>query len=188
MLSLLENYPFKNIGIEVAEGFVVSKNNPRSALGGLPNGIDYILKKQEEYVSFEVFSMYEGHIRFGVSQKWGKFFVISKTLGSFQYDTVYAHLDFINEDIQKYAIIHGDMDFIIPGKYFLGMCGKTGDTKKIRQLHIELHEKNVLTGERKKLDPYGIYDRLSSGKYPKPGELLNKLPHAWVEDYPEFVV
>jgi murein DD-endopeptidase MepM/ murein hydrolase activator NlpD len=186
-VRFLESYPFKNIGVTIAEGFSAYDGNLRDVPGRVHNAIDYVLKKSGEFVSFEVFSMYEGHVKFGVSESWGKYFIITKILEDVQYDTVYAHLDNIPDDIQKYAIIQGDKDFIIPAQYCLGMAGKTGDTKSIRQLHIELHEKNLKTGLRKKLDPYGIYDRLSSGKYPQPGALLTGPDHYWISDEPEFI-
>ena len=187
MIKLFECYPFKNLGIQIAEGFSVYDGNLRDVPGKVHLGIDYVLKKSDEFASFEVFSMYEGDVEFGVSNSWGKYFIISKTVGECRYDTVYAHLDNINVDLQKYAIIQGDREFIVPSKYYLGWSGTTGDTKNIRQLHIELHEKNLRTGQRRTLDPYGIYDRLSSGKYRDLGHVLNNLMHVWVSDSPEFI-
>lgn len=186
MIKFLESYPFKNLGVTIAEEFSVYDGNLRDVPGKPHGGIDYVLKKNGEFASFEVYTMFEGHARFGVSGSWGKYFVISKFLDKFQYDCVYAHLDNITEEIQKYAIIQGDKDFIIPSGYCLGWTGTTGNTKNIRQLHLELHEKNLLTGERRKLDPYGVYDRLASNKYPQPGKSLRGLNHFWVSDEPKF--
>ncbi len=47
--------------------------------------------------------------------------------------------------------------------------------------------KNLKTGERKIIDPYGVYSRASSGRYPKPGESLSGLPHYFTSDNPKFV-
>lgn len=185
--KFLEYYPFKNIGVCLAEGFSVYDGNLRDVPGRKHLGIDYVLKKSGEFVSFEVFSMFEGDVHFGVSDSWGKYFVVSKVIGECRYDVIYAHLDHINVELQKYSIIQGDRDFVVPAKYFLGMAGTTGDTKSIRQLHIELHEKNLQTGERNKLDPYGVYDRLRSRKYPQPGESLTGCNHFWTSDSPGFI-
>ncbi len=187
LIRLLECYPFKQIGVTIAEGFSAYDGTLRDVPGKFHGGIDYVLKKSDEFASFEVFSMYEGDVRFGVSNQWGKFFIISKQIGECRYDTIYAHLDHINEDLQKYAIIQGDKDFVVPEKYFLGLSGTTGNTKSIRQLHIELHEKNLRTGKRTQIDPYGIYDRASSLKYPDPGKPLSPHAHVWREDLPEFI-
>ncbi len=171
LIRLLENYPFKNIGVTIAEVFL-----PYS-------GIDYVLKKSGEFAGFEVFTMFEGDVEFGVSNLWGKYFIVSKTIGEYRYDCVYAQLDNINEDLQKYAIIKGDRDFLVPGKYFLGWA--SGNTKTMRRLHIELFQKNLRTGERKKLNPYGT--QMTGNKCPQPRESLEGFDHFWNSDEPEFV-
>jgi len=49
-----------------------------------------------------------------------------------------------------------------------------------------MHRKNLKTGKRKVLDPYGVYDRASSGKYPQPGESLKGLNHYFTSNNPQF--
>ena len=186
MIKFLECYPFKHIGLKIAEGFSAYDGNLGDMAGESHFGIDYVLKKNGEFISFEVYSMFEGALSFGVSASLGKFFTISRQIGDFRYDLIYAHLDHINEDLQKYELIRGEMDFIVPSRYFLGWSSATGLTHGIRQLHIELHGKNLVTGEKNKLDPYGVYDRLSSGKYRQPGQTLAGLNHLWISDEPEF--
>src|ERR1051326_3107620 len=161
MIKFLENYPFKWLGVKIGEGFSVYDGHLGDIAGQPHLGIDYVLKKGNEFASFEVFNMFEGSAEFGVSTDLGKYFIIGKTEGDFLLQVVYAHLDNINEDLQKYAIIQGDREFIIPARYQLGWTGKTGLTHGIRQLHIEVHQKNLVTGEKQKLDPYGVYDRFS---------------------------
>lgn len=186
-IRLLENYPFKRVGVTIAEGFSAYDGTLGDIAGAPHGGIDYVLNKSGEHASFEVFTMYEGAAQFGVSNSLGKYFIISTVVGDCQYDTVYAHLDNITEDLQKYAIIQGDRDFIIPARYPLGWAGKTGLAHNIRQLHLELYQKNLKTGAKRKLDPYGLYDKLSSGRYRQPGQTLRNLDHYWTTDEPEFI-
>ena len=178
MIKLLENYPFKNIGIKIVQGFNLEREH---------FGIDYILKKGDELASFEVYNMFEGSANFGVNNKLGKYFVLAKQYGNFLYKVVYAHLDNINENLQKYAIIQGDREFIIPAKYPLGWSAKAGVTFGIRKLHIEIQLTNLETGLKQKIDPYGIYGRQESVIYPQPGESLENFPHLWKTDEPEFI-
>jgi len=185
LIRLFENYPFKNTGMTVAEGFLAYSGNLRTVPGMPHGGIDYVLKKGDEFASFEIFSMYEGSVKFGVSDKYGKFFSISKIEGDFLYETVYAHIDNIPDDILKYAIIQGDKDFIIPAAYPLGWAAR--DSKNIRHLHVELHQKNLLSGVRRKLDPYGLYEKFLNNNYPQPGESLKNYDHVWVDDDPLFI-
>ncbi len=187
MEKILQCYPFKDAGVKVAEGFAAYDGNLRTVPGEVHQGIDYALRKNNEFASFEVFSMFEGDVRFGVSEKLGRFFVISVETGELRYDCVYAHLDHINEDLQKYAIIRGEMDFVIPARYSLGWAGTAGSSRGVRHLHIEIHEKNLKTGQRRKLDPYGVYGRLSGGGYRQPGESLAGLDHIWISDQPDLV-
>lgn len=186
-IKLLENYPFKNVGVTIAEGFSAYDGNLGGVAAAPHYGIDYALKKGGEFVSFEVFTMYEGAASFGVSGRLGKYFVITAVLEGFKFDAVYAHLDNITEELQKYAIIKGNRDFIIPAGYPLGWAGKTGQAHNARHLHIELGRKNINTGERSRLDPYGIYGKLSSGKYREPGRSLAGLEHYWINDEPNFI-
>ena len=176
MLQLLENFPFQNIGISVTPSMV----------GGVFSGVDYFWKRGDQYASFPVYTMYEGDVVFGVTQILGKYFIVSKTVGEYRYETVYAQLDHIDGNLQKYAIIQGDKDFMVPAKYFLGMSGTAGSGLGLRKLHIELYEKNLRTGERKLIDPYGIFG-VSQRKYLQPGLSLAECHHVWITDKPNFV-
>src|SRR5581483_4730855 len=99
MIKLFECYPFRNLGVKIAEGFAAYDGNLRHMPGRAHCAVDYVLRKSEEVVSFEVYNMYEGHLGFGVSQSWGKYFVVSRLVGEYRYNTIYAHLDYIPEEL-----------------------------------------------------------------------------------------
>ena len=178
MINLFECYPFQNIGVIVLPSVL---KYPDQNFAGL----DFFWKRGQEFASFPVYTMYEGDVVFGVNQALGKYFIVSKTVEQCRYETLYAQLEHIDENLQKYAIIQGDKDFVVPAKYFLGMAGTGGSGNGIRKLHIELYEVNLQTGIRKYIDPFGIYNL--RGQYPQPGEFLQSLQHVWTSDLPEFI-
>ena len=49
-----------------------------------------------------------------------------------------------------------------------------------------MQRKDLKTNERTVIDPYGVYDKVSSGKYPQPGESLKGLEHYFATDEPDF--
>lgn len=189
--KILQCYPFKNRGIEVIEGYSVYDGNLGDPVGTPHKGIDYVLRRGEEFLPFEVFSMHEGMAWQGMSDSWGRFVAIySEPMGIYQYETIYAHLDTIDDvfPLMKPKQEPGSMGrgFIIRPNQLIGLAGTTGVTNDHIQLHLELQQKNTQTKTRQKLDPYGIYDRFSTGKYPQPGQSLEQWDHAWTSDTPSF--
>ena len=75
----------------------------------------------------------------------------------------------------------------------IGQSGTSGWTNGFIQLHLELHDVTDMSEDEKehrpvKLDPYGLDDRASSGRYPRPGQALAGLDHAWTCDEPPFAI
>lgn len=186
MRQILECYPFSDASVRIAEGFITNSAATDGQPGLANKGIDYILKSGPRFHSFPVYNMMEGEVHFGINDNWGKFVAVRRASGGYRYDVIYAHLKTINPKLQQTAYRAG-VQAAVPAGFLLGESGATGDTKGFNRLHIELHRKNLETGIREKLDPYGVYDTISSGKYPQPGQSLAGLEHFWTEDNPALV-
>lgn len=190
-MKILENYPFPSLNppVILVEGFAAYDGNLKDEVGASHKGIDYVVKVGKKFKSFPVFSCCDGVAFQGKSKMWGKFVIIQKKFSSkLRYDTIYGHLRDINK---KIPFLPRDpkrkaRGLIIKANIFLGCVGISGNTKRITQLHFEMHEKDLKKGKRKKIDPYGVYDRYSSGKYPQPGKSLRKLKHCFKANFPPF--
>jgi murein DD-endopeptidase MepM/ murein hydrolase activator NlpD len=195
MHKLLQFYPFSDPRIRIAEGFAAYDGNLNDPVGALHRGIDYVLNVNGHYLPFNVFAMHDGRAYRGTSQTWGSFVAIQHEVprAHVRFDTVYAHLDEVDESIPVLEDTDKENRSIGARKEVrsgdrVGRAGTTGSTNDIVQLHVELHRKDLESGEWEKLDPYGVYDRFSSGKYPQPGESLKGFDHAWASDRPPLVV
>jgi murein DD-endopeptidase MepM/ murein hydrolase activator NlpD len=195
MHKFLQNYPFSDRRIRLVEGFSAYDGNLKDPVGALHRGIDYVFTKGNEFLPFDVFAMHGGKAYRGTSSSWGRFVVIQYKIpqDEVRLDTVYAHLDTVDESIPiledegKENQSTGARKEVRSGDW-LGRSGTTGATNDLVQLHVELHRKDLKTGEWDKLDPYGAYDRFSSGRYQQPGELLKGLEHYWIKDEPSFAI
>lgn len=177
--KFLENYPFSDPNIMLAEGFAAYDGLLRDQPGDIHYGIDYVLYEDEKFKKFDVFTMHGGQAFQGNSPSWGKYVVVEIEVHGKMFQTIYAHLTEINPEIPS----SGRKE--VSAAFKLGKADTTGITNGIPQLHIELLEKTGNTF--KKLDPYGIYKRRSSGFYPGVGGSLEKFPHYWVTDTPPLV-
>lgn len=182
--KVLENYPFsfyEEFPVSIAEGFEVYDGN----LKDVPNtphwGIDYVRRNENTFLQFPVFSAHSGNAFQGFGKQFGSFVIIKND----EYETLYAHLENIPQNIPfLLADTRKNKGVIIDARAYIGTAGVTRNTKSIPQLHFELH-KNVKR-EIVRVDPYGVYGRLSSGLYPQPGELVNTFSY-WLSDSPSFV-
>ena len=188
----LAHYPFEELApeIEVAEGFAAYEGYLGDTRGEYHKGIDYIRRKGNAFLPFNVYTMHHGEAWQGKSETWGNFVIVRRTLTpTLRYYTVYAHLDGIP---QRFPKISEELGVKIPGigvsagKY-IGFANTSGNTKGVAQLHIELHEENLAKGTWLKLDPYGVYSTKSSHRYPDPGKSLEGLQHYWISNTPAFV-
>lgn len=186
MKKILKCYPFikEDPPVVLVEGFEAYDG----VIGDQPNtphkGIDFVRQnKKGRYVSFDIFSTQDGEAFQGLSKSWGKFVSISKVTMT----TIYAHLREVNSKIPFFKRQKKKNGLKIKAGYYLGKAGITGKTNRIIQLHFELLEKNLKKKQINKIDPYGIYKKASSGKYPQPGENLKGLKHYWAKDNPPFV-
>ena len=188
--KILQRYPFSDSRIRLVEGFSAYDGVIGDEPGALHKGIDYVLQVDEEYRAFDVLSMCEGVAFRGTSESWGEFVIVHFPFNGALFSVVYAHLSevestiapqFVERDGQSVANEQGT--HVTVGQR-LGVTGTSGWTNGIIQLHLELHQKELKTGVTQKLDPYGVYDRASSGRYPQPGVSLRGLEHAWVMDEP----
>lgn len=187
-VQLLTHYPFKDIGIELIEGFSVYDGHLLDTPNTPHKGIDYVLRKNNEFESFDVFAMHYGQAYQGLSNTWGAFVCIHypDALENHRYSTIYAHLKAIPKHIPFLNPNHQiTPENILAGEY-IGKASTSGLTNNIIQLHIELHQKNLVTNITTKCDPYGIYDHRDSEKYPQPGLSLEHKPHFWISDFPTF--
>ena len=201
MAKIFKCWPFKLLTppVQLVEGFEAYDGVLKDPAGTPHKGIDYVRWRDGSFISFEVFSMHEGEAFQGVSKTWGRFVVVRRKLSkNLRYDTIYAHLD--HRTPSNIPILPGrPRHHKWPENYtkrprgrrikagtYLGWAGITGKTNRIVQLHLELHKIAIQTGERQKLDPYGLYARASSGKYPQPGSSLRGLRHFWISDSPPF--
>lgn len=190
--KILENYPFEKLNppIILVEGLGGYDGVIGDEPGAEHKGIDYVLKTGEEYASFHVYATHEGEAFFGESEKgWGTFVNLRKTTpnGKIRFESLYVHLDTVNPKIPKLTPDGTERQYIhLQAGEYLGTAGNTGNTGKYKiiQLHFELQRKDLETNERKVIDPYGVYEKVSSGKYPQPGHLLTGLDHYFSTDNP----
>lgn len=188
MYPLLACYPFADTRVQLVEGFAAYDGVLKDEPGTPHKGIDYVVRRGEAFLPFNVYAMHDGVALQGVSATWGNFVAIyASPLGDGrQLKTIYAHLDGINPDMPSFAKDGSALDGMrIPMGTMLGRAGVSGSTNGIPQLHLELHEKDLQQVTTKR-DPYGVYDRASSGRYPQPGKPLHGLDHAWVSDTPSY--
>lgn len=189
MEKLLVCYPFSDPRVELVEGFSVYDGTIGDEPGMPHKGIDYVLRQGDTCVPFPVYAMHDGEAFQGVSDSWGTFVIVYVVIGDTRYGTVYAHLDAIDGGIAPYFLDAAKKDKNPRGTplrsgRLLGTTGTSGLTNGIPQLHLELHAKDLGAGTTLKLDPYGVNDRASSGRYPQPGASLHGLEHAWTTDRP----
>ncbi len=189
-IKILKCYPFGLLNplVLLIEGFKEYVGILGDKPGEPHGGIDYARKQGEDFISFEVFSMHDGYVFRGRSDSWGNFVKICKEIGDYRFETVYAHLKNIPKafPILPKAGESKNKGMVIPAGRFLGRAGTSGDTKTNIQLHFELQIKNLKTKKRQKVDPYGVYNSYTSGKYPQPGQSLSGLKHFWTTDSPHF--
>lgn len=191
MFKFLQIYPFSDLRVRLVEGFAAYDGTLGDPVGVSHRGIDYVIREGDGYLPFDVFAMHDGLAYRGVSPTWGAFVVIQYVIPQDQlrFDTVYAHLDDVDETISvledegKENRSTGARKNVRAGDW-IGVAGTTGSTNGLIQLHLELHRKDLESGEWEKLDPYGLDDRYSSGRYPQPGTLLSGRDHAWISDDP----
>ncbi len=192
MEKFLERYPFSGSCIQLVEGFSAYDGVIGDTPGTPHKGIDYVLRIDGSYQSFDVYSMHAGMAFQGISESWGNFVIIHTIIKQVRWSSVYAHLSdvdpsiapvFVEKDGQRITNESGTP--VLTGRT-LGIAGISGWTNGIIQLHIELHEKEPKTDVTQKRDPYGIDDRASSGRYPQPGQSLAGLDHAWTTDAPAY--
>jgi len=187
---VLENYPFTlmNPPVIIAEAFEAYDGYLGDKIGDYHWGIDYVQFDGDKFLPFPVYSAHAGIAFQGNGKTWGKFVVIRKRddLGK-GYNTLYSHL----ENVPKYIpYMDSDIDnskgVFIESMAYIGDAGVTGNVKNgINQLHFEFHRVDS-NKKTLRLDPYGLYKRLSSDLYPQPGQSLQDIDHYWNSDLPEF--
>lgn len=183
----LDNYPFnKEDGIQIAEAYSEYDGNLLDKKGDIHWGIDYVKRVNGEYLSFPVYSSHSGTAVKGYGKDWGNFVVIRfRDKNGIGFNTLYSHLKDIPKSIPYYiSDFNNDVGIEVKTADFIGNAGNTGNAKGINQLHLELHV--VSGGSIYRVDPYGVYDRLSSGKYRQPGQSLIGLRHYWSDNWPNF--
>ncbi len=191
-LPFLAHYPFSLVepNIVVAEGFAAYDGYLGDTRGEYHKGIDYVRKRGNSFLPFEVYTIHHGEAWRGEgSETWGEFVIVRRTLTpTLRYYTIYAHLEHVPKHIPLRPREPGVEVAGAPvraGEY-VGLAGNTGNTKGVPQLHLELHEENLAEGTWLKLDPYGVYSTKSSRSYPDPGTSLEGLEHYWVSDTPRY--
>lgn len=188
--QFLSHYPFgDNLGIELAEGFSAYMGKLNDEKGQRHGGIDYAhFINKDITTKFTVYGSHGGQAFQGQNDSWGTYVMVFDV--NMNYRSVYAHLDpfTITKQIPLLPGQPGGSQTLVglaiePG-FRLGEAGVSGDTKNMPQLHFEVIYKDSETKTYYKLDPYGLY--ATTGRYPQPGNSLNKLPHLWVTDNPKF--
>jgi murein DD-endopeptidase MepM/ murein hydrolase activator NlpD len=185
-IKFIERYPFRQLSpaIELIEGFSAYDGALQDVPGAAHHGIDFVVRKRKAFVPFEVYAAHEGVVWQGTGPSWGNYVMIEKVASArVRYYTIYAHLSDIPVHIPQRASRYG---LPIVAGTFLGKAGTSGDTKGNPQLHFELQHRDMVTGKWTRIDPYGVYDRASSKRYPQPGKTLMGLPHFWLSDAPRF--
>jgi murein DD-endopeptidase MepM/ murein hydrolase activator NlpD len=192
--KILQNYPFEKLDppVILVEGLGGYDGAIGDERGGEHKGIDYVRKVDREYVSFDVFATNDGEAFWGISDKgWGYFVNLRKVIGDTRFETIYVHLEpgSINPKIPQLPVDKEKIQFAkLETGEKIRRAGNTGNTgkDKIIQLHFEMQIKDLKTNDRKVVDPYGLYAKASSGKYPQPGKSLKGLNHYFISDEPNF--
>ncbi len=186
--KFLQRYPFRNPAIELVEGFSVYDGNLDDQVGARHSGIDYALPQGESFIPFDVYAMHPGYAAQGSSPSWGKYVIIffPEKQGGHEYATLYSHLEGVPSNLPWYKVGGNYLNYsFMDTGTLLGHASTTGDTKNNPQLHIEIHDYDT-EYQRVKRDIYHIYDRLSSGKYPKVGEVFTYDSHHFMSNYPDI--
>lgn len=189
--GILENYPFalENPPVTIIEGFEAYDGYLLDKPGDFHWAIDYVKNDNGNFLPFSVYSAHAGEAFQGYGKMWGKFVVVKvRDAKGGGYNTLYSHL----ENVPKFLpYMNYDIDsskgVAIDAMTYIGDAGKTGNTKGINQLHFELHKVNAENKTTVRIDPYGLYLRMSSGQYRQPGSSLRGLQHYWNSDNPEYV-
>lgn len=189
--KIFKNYPFEKLEppVELIEGCREYDGTIGDGPGKSHNGIDYVRRKGKKFLSFDVFSCHEGEAFQAVSESWGKLVNVRQKVGNIRFETIYVHLDRVSPKIPflpKDKKVKIKFVKVRAGEW-LGTAGTSGNTGGVIQLHLEMHRKDLKTGKREAIDPYGVYARVSSGRYPQPGESLAGLNHYFTSDNPLFV-
>lgn len=185
-MRFLKCYPFSHPHVVLVEGFESYDGTLGDPVGEPHKGVDYVRFWRGKPCPFDVFTMHAGIAWRGTSDTWGTFVIVhlvsenQKT----RWSTIYAHLDYVRKEIPLLSERERSLGRSLAAGFLIGRAGTTGTARGIVQLHLELHEKNLESGERFKRDPYGVYDRVSSGRYPQPGKSLQGLPHHFRDDLP----
>lgn len=201
---ILQCYPFGEYPerpVEIVEGFTVYDGNLGDKIDTPHKGIDYVRRDGlGGFQGFPVYAAHHGRAVCGFEPSFGNFVLIRREISTMLfYETVYAHLEELPKKFEMPRITGVFRTFRWPGfgnfraKFvekgaFLGVAGTTGWTNGIPQLHFEMHEVGWAREKpaRQKIDPYGVNDRFSSGRYPQPGKSLEGIPHCWESDFPPF--
>lgn len=189
--GVLENYPFalENPPVTIIEGFEAYDGYLLDKPGDFHWAIDYVKNDNGNFMPFAVYSAHGGTAFQGYGKTWGKFVVIRmRNENGDGFNTLYSHLEnvpiylpYMSSDIDNSKGIE------INAMTYIGDAGQSGNTKGINQLHFELHKVSGAEKRTVRIDPYGLYLRYSSGKYPQPGNTLFGLQHYWKNNEPGFV-
>lgn len=201
--KVLGAYPFEDLGVRLVEGWIYD-GTIGDTPGKLHRAVDYVRRTKEgEFLPFAIYSMMEGEAYQNENITpdgggWGKYVKVIRMVGPGKAMILtFAHLDKVNDSIPLAvagAIEPGPV-FPVQEGDFLGIAGTTGDTRGSAgnlegqiQLHLILWrvEKKGNDWVPLAVDPYGIESRLSSGKYPQPGQSLAGLNHYFLTDNPSF--
>ncbi len=191
--NILSNYPFPLLDppVTIAEAFEAYDGYLLDKPGQYHWAIDYVqTDKAGKFLAFPVYSAHEGVAFQGYGPTWGKYVVVRKRDENGKgFNTLYSHLENVPKHIPiANSDINNSNGIQIDSMTYIGDAGKTGNTKGINQLHFELHMVDENEYSTLRIDPYGVYSRLSSGLYPQPGSSLFGLQHYWKSNNPEFVI
>ena len=190
-MKILECYPFKKLSprVELIETFGGYVGNLGDDTDKEHKGTDYVWRNElGVFALFEVFSAHDGMAFKGKSDTWGNFVKIYTKIEENKIETIYSHLKDIPKEIP--TLFKGKKrrkkkkGLVVKPGDFLGVAWTSGKANGCPQLHFELHLTEK--GKFKKLDPYGIYEKIDCGKYPQPGELLEGLNHFFITNDPPF--
>lgn len=187
--GFLESYPFPLLDppVTIAEGFLSYDGKLGDEEDFRHWAIDYVHEDNGVYKKFPVYAAHGGTAFQGESDSFGLYVLVkNREISGKWYNTLYAHLENIPDYIpfKRKGVDDTGYGFQIPSQTYLGQAGHTGNTKGIAQLHFELHIFDQGTPMR--TDPYGIFEKFSSGLYPQPGDSLGGTNNYWIDDFPKF--